>query len=171
VERRIKGRKTARQITVDREKLLARVEQLLPRVHARLEEDFRRTYVAPLNAISPANLETFLRKSAERLALRRAREGDVAPALKILAKLTGNPEFAEIPTVSQIPSRKGSRKDYARDKPREARRVVANAIRRIRQILAEETGEAVPRDLTVEVAAAILEREPAEIRRIIDSGI
>jgi hypothetical protein len=144
------------------------VKRLLPRVRARFDADFHRSFVAPLAALSPTDRAAAFGRIGYRIAKQRAAQNlEFAPLLKSLARQTGDHELAEI--AASMPPVPPASKSKARAELAEIKRALAQGVRRIRKIIKEETRMArVPRKLTVAISAEILECKPGEIEKVID---
>ncbi len=108
------------------------------------------------------------------IAKQQARNGNLEPLRKILADLTGDPDIADFIAQPSPPSwPKHKRKDYARYKPflEHAKRAQGDTIRRIREIIQEQTGKSYGiGELVIEIAAKVLKCEPEEVRELIKRG-
>jgi hypothetical protein len=142
-------------------------ERLLPRVCARFDADFYRSFVAPLKALSPADLAAAFDRIGYMIGKHRAAQnGEYAPLLKAVARRTGDPELAEMAAKLPPPPRS---KRKARAELAEIKRALAHDVRRIRKIIEEEARMArAPRRLTVAISAKILDCKTGEIEKIID---
>ena len=138
--------------------------ELLALVRYRLYEDDDRSYLQ--KGVAPGYVYI--------IAKERARNGNLEPLQKILADLTGDPDIAEfIAQPSRPPWPKHKRKDYARYKPflEHAKRAQGDMVRRIREIIQEQTGKSYGiGELVIEIAAKVLECEPEEVRELIKRG-
>jgi hypothetical protein len=143
-------------------------EELLTLVRSRLyddgDDDRLHNWLATQSPTPPEVV-------AYRLAKHQARDGNLEQLRKILTELTGDKDIADF--IAQPPWPKHARQDYARQKPFERleSRVQGDTVRRIREIIKEETGKArVEAELVVEIAAKVLECSQDEIREIIKRG-
>jgi hypothetical protein len=143
-------------------------KKLLPRLRARFEEDFYRSFVVPLKALSPADRAAAIDRIGYMLAKQRAAQNrDFAPLLKAQARRFGDAQLAELAkTLPPVPwSKSKARADLIRYK-----RALAQHVRDIRKMIKEEEpGMArVPRRPTVALSAELLECKPGEVEKLID---
>jgi hypothetical protein len=153
---------------------------LLTYVLSRLDDDYNKSnlYDPTMLTVSPEVARLIHERNMYTLAKAAARRGEFEPLLKILTafavrqlNLNSDPELADLITGKTQPRRR--RKSSFIDPAYNAfweRRECANAVKRIREIIAEKIEKQPSHELVIEIAAAVLECDPKEISKIIHRG-
>jgi hypothetical protein len=136
-------------------------------VLARLYEDdawLEEHRTPPMPPTWPRGFPASLRYAA---AKQQARSGNVEPLRKLVVAATGDPEIGEF--IVKPRGTRGARLDLKASAPfrRYGEEGIIATVRRIRQILREETGKLYGHTSSVEeIAAELFQTEPEKIRQI-----
>jgi len=116
-----------------------------------------------------ADRKTVVAKTVYEARKRLARDGDLAPLCNFLVGLTGDTEIVDfIAQPPPTPWPKSARKDLARSAGLRSAR--GDYIKRIRNIIREKTGRAVPRNDLDPICSEVLDCPAPEIANIIKHG-